>query len=292
MIDYFSFEGVNGNVFSVDQIMDFPLSNFDMTVETRNDEQNKVQRDGNWQTYDYLGQRTFHFEGDLLGSSYSNYWKRRAALLSCFEPRPDLGFRYTVRLHIKFTGIDEELIADCNLDGQPELALDASTPAVSNCMINLKAADPRLYGANIQIGVTGFPVVSGGFTFAMTFPLSFTVGSPGGSYTVINSGNVKTYPTVLIYGPCISPTVTRYDVTGTPHNFILNNLFIQDGDYVTIDMRDRSVVTSGGYDASGSIDPTSEWLYLEPGLNQTKFVALNPAGSCRAEWHWQNAYLL
>lgn len=291
MIDYFSFEGVNGSVFTVDQVMDFPLSAFETIVETRNDEQLKVQRDGLWQTYDYLGKRTFHLEGDLLGTDSYNYWKKRMALLSCFEPRPDLGYRYTVRLHIKFTGIDEELIAECNLDGEPQLPLAANYPGISNCAIDLKAADPRLYGLNVQVAATGFPVVSGGRTYAKSYPKTYTAGSPGGTTTINNAGNTKTYPTVVIYGPCLSPVLTKFSA-GATHNFSLDNFFVPDGGYVTIDMADRTVITSDGYDASGQINADSEWLYLDAGNNDTKFVAFNPAGSCHAEWNWQNAYLL
>src|SRR5947207_9080298 len=120
MIDYVIFEGVNGQRLTVDQVMDLPMSTFETTVETRNDENVKVQLDGQWPEYDYLGKRTWHIEGDLVGNDPADYWARRKELVGVFEPRPDLGFLFTVRLHVKFTGL-EELVSDCTLDVTPEI---------------------------------------------------------------------------------------------------------------------------------------------------------------------------
>jgi tail protein len=292
VIESLTFEGVNGSIYVVDQIMDLPLSAFEMPVESRNDEEEIVQRDGLWPEFDYLGKRTFHIEGDLIGADIPNYWQKRMQLMSCFEPRPDLGFTYTVRLHMKFMGVVEELIADCNLDGQPEIPLAAMAPAVSDCQINLKAADPRLYGLNVNAYDTGIPVVSGGMFFPMTFPLTFIAGSSGGSATIINSGNTRSYPTVQIYGQCTSPSLQTFDADGTTHSFTLDNVHIADGDFVTVDFRLRRVTSSSGFDLSGAIHAGSEWLSLNPGNNNTKFTALNAAGSCHAQWQWQNAYML
>jgi hypothetical protein len=292
MIESLLFEGVSGAIYAVDQIMDFPLSAFEMPVESRNDEEEVVQRDGYWPEYDYLGKRTFHIEGDLIGSDIPNYWAKRQQLMACFEPRPDLGFTYTVRLHMKFMGVVEELIADCNLDGQPELPLTALAPGISDCQINLKAVDPRLYGLNVNAFDTGIPVVSGGRTFPWSFPLTFTTGSTGGSATIINSGNTRSYPVVQIFGGCTSPSLATFDSDGTTHTFALDNVHIADGDFITVDFRLRRVTSSNGLDLSAAIHPGSEWLFLNPGANNTKFTALNSTASCHAQWQWQNAYML
>lgn len=292
MIDYIIFEGVSGNSYAVDQVMDLPLSDFETEVESRNDETNIVQRNGNWPEFDYLGKRTWHIEGDLMGADVQDYWRRRQLLMACFEPRAELGFTYTVRLHMKFSGIDEEIISDCNLDGHPTLPLTALAPGISNCQINLKSADPRCYGINVNALETSAPVVTGGRTYAKTYPKVYASGSTGGTGTVIVAGNARTAPQVQIFGQCSSPSLQTFDADGTVHSFSLDNLFINDGDNITVDFRLRTVTSSNGLDLSGAIRPGSEWLTLPPGPNDIQFTALTPSGNCHAEWRWQNAYFI
>ena len=292
MIDYLVFEGVNGQVFTVDQVMDLPLSAFETVVETRNDENVKTQLDGIWPEYDYLGRRTWHIEGDLIGTDPGNYWQRRMDIQGIFEPRPDLGFLYTVRLRVKFTGIGEEVISYCNLDGMPELPLAAMNPSISNCLINLKAADPRLYGSIIQTFTTDNPVVSGGRTFNKHYNFTYGASSSGGVASLANSGNTKTYPQITMYGPCDSPQAQVFDAHGNLHMFSLAGYSLGAADWVTVDFRARTVTDDGGQDVSAFMQPGSEWLYLEPGTNNTRFVGFNSTTACHAVWQWQNAYLL
>lgn len=296
MIDYVILEGANG--FSVNLAPDtttnpiYPMQNFDMQYASRNDQTDKVQQDGQWETYDYLGRMTLHIDGNILGDSPWDYWQNRLNFMSVFNPVAALGLKWTVNARVKFTGISEEVSTHFNLDGRPDAPITSQYPANSPFTVSITAPDPRWYG-NQQTFNTGQPVTVGGLTFPLTFPLSFGSLNTGGDAFLSNSGNTQTYPEVVIYGPALVPSLSIFNADGTESTLIFNGsggLMIADNDYVIVDMKYRTVQSSLGNNLFSYVSGT--WWFLPPGINHVRFNCLNSSPDTYATFAWSNAYLV
>jgi hypothetical protein len=292
MIDYVILEGANGTSVYLDPTTNvYPMQNFDMQYASRNDQTDKVQQDGQWETYDYLGRMTLHIDGNILGDSPWDYWEKRMAFTSVFNPVSALGFKWTVNARVKFTGISEEVSTHFNLDGKPDIPINSQYPANSPFTVSLTAPDPRFYGTQ-QTFQTGQPIAVGGLTFPLTFPLSFGSLNTGGDAFLSNSGNATTYPEVIIYGPASSPSLTIDNADGTQTILQLGasgGLSVGDGDYIIVDMKYRTVQSSLGANLFQYVSGT--WWFLQPGINHVRFNCLDSSPDTSAVFAWSNAYL-
>lgn len=291
MIDYVILEGANGTTVQLDPNI-YPLSLWDLQYDSRNDQTDKVQQHGQWQTYDYLGRVTLHVEGNILGNSPTDYWSNRLKFAQVFNPVSELGFKYTVNVRVQYTGVQEEVTGQFNLDGRPDIPINNQFPANSPFAVSLKAADPRMYGVP-QSYSTGQPVAVGGLTYPLSYPLSYGSANTGGDAFLNNGGNANTYAQVVINGPVTMPTLTLdnpSDGTQTELAFTASGgLNIHDGDYVVVDMGQRTVVSSTGTNLFSYVSGT--WWFLRPGSNHVRFNGLNTTPSTYAAFQWSNAYL-
>lgn len=290
MIDYVILEGANGSTLQMDPAA-YPLTVFDFTYDSRNDQTDLVQQHGQWQTFDYLGRVTLHMEGQILGNSAVDYWTKRQAFAQVFNPVPELGFRYTVNVRVKFTGILEETSGQFNLDGRPDNPLNSLYPSQSPFQVSLKAPDPRMYGVQ-QATDTGQPVAVGGLTYPLSYPLSYGSANTGGDTFLNNGGNANTYCQVVIYGPITAPTLTIDNSDGTQSTLGLTasgGLKVRDGDYISVDFKKRTVTSSVGNNLFSYASGT--WWFLQPGINHVRFNGLDSNADTYATFEWQNAYL-
>ena len=292
MIDSLILEGVAGGSVNLYD-PGYELTHFDPQYDTRNDETVRVQQDGIWATFDYLGKLTIHMEGNILGSSGADYWAKRMALASVFVPAPQFGNRYVVKLRAQFTGFSEEVFALCQMDGRPDLPITADFPFMGAFQIALKAADPRFYGA-AQTATTGGPNTSGvgGLNFPFQFPINFSLNTTttGGDLLLTTTGNAYTAPVVTITGPCQSPAVTMFDADNNAFTIGLSTS-LADMQTATINFTDRTVVSGTGANLYQYVGGT--WWTLPPNATtHVKFTCLSADTDTLATFVWQNAYLL
>lgn len=99
--------------------------------------------------------------------------------------------------------------------------------------IQWEATDPYLYSAPTNSQTVGLAGPSSGFGFPITFNLSFGGSLSPNQMTVVNNGDVTCWPTLVINGPCLNPTVQNTGVAGNP--FVSLNLQLFSGDQVIID---------------------------------------------------------
>lgn len=223
----------------------------------------------------------------------------------------------SVQLIPKFSGVSKELmrrrlrafthprlrpILYMQLDGQAEqlIRLRRSTwsnliqnPSYAPVALQFVAPDgiiesAELHTANANASATG---LEGGFTFDLSFDLTFTGGVVIGETSVVNAGDADAYPLIRLYGLCTEPTIVN-ETTGQTLAFV--GLTINAGDFVEIDTRAKTVRYNGDPANSqyNKFDfANSEWWTLQPGTNVIRFAPLTSSFPSNAEINWRDAWL-
>jgi hypothetical protein len=75
--------------------------------------------------------------------------------------------------------------------------------------LSLLAPDPRKYDSTSRSVSLVLPVLTGGIAPPLTPPLTITGSTSTSQATLVNDGNVLTYPTLVIVGPCPPATIVN-----------------------------------------------------------------------------------
>lgn len=137
--------------------------------------------------------------------------------------------------------------------------------------LSLVAADPRIYGWELGSASTTTQQVSSpaGRVYDRTFDQGYGVASPAGQLLAFNAGDTTTYPLVTITGPGVNPSVTNA-TTGQTVAFFYT---LGDGDKLTIDMLNHTVMLNGSFSRYSAVDfNTSNFWGLIPGFNDIRIV--------------------
>lgn len=132
------------------------------------------------------------------------------------------------------------------------------------------------------------PVDSWGFPFS--FPFSFGAESAGGDLVVVTTGDLETFPRILIYGPAAAPII-RNLTTGRSLSFV--GLSLAAGDFAEVDCWDETVYLNSneGFSLLGAVDiANSDFWQLAPGLNLIQLVASGFDANTRATIFWRDSF--
>lgn len=140
---------------------------------------------------------------------------------------------------------------------------------LQNGSIQFEATDPYLYSAPSTSTTISLPTAGTGFSPNMIFPLSFGGGGTPNTAAVTNSGDVTCWPTLVITGPCLNPSVSNGTIAGNPT--IQTAISLNAGDQLWIDCRLGAIT----YYPSGSTVGTPYQFVLQPG---SEYFGL-PAGT-------------
>jgi hypothetical protein len=154
------------------------------------------------------------------------------------------------------------------------------------------ADDPRLYSEAKQSSVAPFNTTAG-FSFPMSFPLSFGGGSVSGSLAINNTGNIETRPLLIVEGPCENPSITNVTAEGSPN--LTFDLTVGAGGRLVIDtdLHTATYYTAGttiGATRLGTLAYGSQWFTLSPGVSTVQFLAATAEGQLSVQF--ASAYLL
>jgi hypothetical protein len=150
----------------------------------------------------------------------------------------------------------------------PTLAPDYSN-GVAFATIEVTCPDPRKFGTDVAMS-TGLPMVSGGLTFPMTFPIAWSGTQASGAVTLNNPGDTNGPMKLRINGPCTAPSVTHTEL-GTSLT-LAANLTVNAGDWLDIDCEARTVLYNGQASRNGYLTSRG-WFSFEPGPNTIGFNA-------------------
>lgn len=158
---------------------------------------------------------------------------------------------------------------------QDEMTVTQQGPRVFGWSIQLGAGDPRKFTAALS-GNTRLPSSTGGFTFPLTFPWSFTETVTSGRLQLTNPGTA-TGPVVLrIDGPIVGPQVTHV-TTGTPLVFS-SSLSLNTGEYLTVDMEAQTALLNDQSSRNSTLTSRG-WSGFSPAtVNEWDFTAQSGSG--------------
>lgn len=141
------------------------------------------------------------------------------------------------------------------------------------CVIQLEAIDPRMYGTVLNSYSASLPVFTGA-SFNFTWNVNFGVVTNSGIITALNAGNFNTSPIITIAGPVDNPIVENI----TAGKRLAFALTINSGDQLVIDTDAHSVLyyvagSSIGASRRSSMTTDSQWWELMPGSNTIRYSA-------------------
>jgi len=143
--------------------------------------------------------------------------------------------------------------------------------------IGLVAADPRKFGTATTLR-TALPSQSGGLTFPVTFPITWSAVSVTGQVSLVNDGNIAGPVQVVASGPLSDFTVTHTGSSGT--RVVSVALPLLAGEYVVVDMEAETVLAQG--QASRTQYVTSRGFSgFDPGRNTWAFTSSSFSSSAQ-----------
>jgi len=291
MIDYIFFENVNGATIALNEDT-YPVNSFESHVDTRRDELDRVLDHGRWPAYQFSGVRTFNIEGTIL-SDEKGIMQRALELQAAFVTSPWMALQRIGRLHIKYTGIDEELISDVYLDGHPSIPLAGLSPQAADFQIQLVSDSPAMFASQPIQYTTGSPQPGTGLVLEnVVLENVFLTGDAGTDVDVVNTGNMETYATMRLWGPVDAPLINMFHGSYQVQ-LNLGNAYLGAGEFIDIDMRERTIIKNGAENAYQYYDPNgSEWFVFPPGSSTVSLSAYQAVAPARLEIFLQAAYMI
>ena len=272
-----------------------PADSITTEVTFRQNNQDRSRNFGAYKAYPFLGTRVIRIEGDILGTSYTDYKDKRLAIMSIADPQPGISASVSSPYYLGLLSLDVDgttMVTWVTLDGYPELPIDVGMgPTNGRYMIAFKSIDPYLYSSTIhtQINITKntsyTPVNLGnGYCRNMTFRINGpqTIGAGDAAITVI------------------------MDQPATPDRATLTfSARMLTSDYIDVDVLNRRLLffeNATGLTTQFNNYTMSNWdeWYLHPtgytlgGLSDAIFwnTTATDATPGKMQISWQDAYLI
>ena len=290
MIDSAEFVNINGDSFTLND-NEIPFRSLDTYVEYRSDDIERQRDHGLFPVETFLGKRIFEIEGDILQATAGDYITKRRALQKVLMPYPGLNGKKIGDLYLQLTDVTERVYAEVTLDGRPSLPMEALAPARGSYQIIFKAFDPRLYGETLRTQDIEYTTADLGFTFPLTFPLTFSEGGLTGSEDLINSGDFETYPITTVYGPLTSPWELQLLDPNGVKVIRFGGLSLTSDQSVVIDHRARTAIFNGTTNVY-NYAIGSDWWPIPVGTTPARLWAFAGASPAKATFEWRYAYMI
>lgn len=150
---------------------------------------------------------------------------------------------------------------------QGEVLVSMTSALAATWSVQLVALDPRRYGPMVSQS-TGLPSSSGGLTWPITFPVTWTGVTNTGIVSIPNAGNITAPVLIRIDGPVPGFSISHI---GSGQLAVLSSSqALAAGEFVTIDMENRKVLAQGQASRAGYLTSRG-WFGHEPGPNQYAF---------------------
>lgn len=141
-----------------------------------------------------------------------------------------------------------------------------------------------------EVTVAASGLSTTGITYPVTYPVTYAPSSSGNPAAFYNEGNVPVSPVIRMYGPCSGPVI-GLDGVG---ELSFPALSIDAGDYVEVDMRERTVLYNSSTSASryAYLDfTTATWWQVQPGENSVRYSPASYSGAAEAVVTFRAAWL-
>lgn len=217
----------------------------------------KTRADGAWVSPQYAGGRIVHVNGTIAAPSWD------AATIAWDRLLGEFPFRQLATLKVA-TG--EGAVPE-----QMALIRQHEKPVLSNRFkgraefsLSVIAPDPRKYDASSRNTSLVLPVSSGGIAPPLTPPLTVVGSTSRSQVTLTNDGNVTTFPTLMVVGPC--PPATIANLTTGEAMRVLDP--VPADQTLVVDVLNGTATTGGQ-----ARRVLGSWWGLVPGVNELAFSA-------------------
>lgn len=138
-----------------------------------------------------------------------------------------------------------------------------------NAQVQILCEDPRIYTPGL---VTGQVALLSGSISGRGYNKSFNFGYGApvtqGNLNILLAGNRTSPGTLRIDGPVVNPSIIN-DTTGDEFDF---NITLNTGDYITVNLANRSVTLNGSQNIRSSMTITGHWFLFQPGNNSFRIL--------------------
>ncbi len=245
----------------------------------------------------YLGGRTITLDGEVYGSSWADLQARKRSLSALFMPSstervlqvPDPATTTPATIYAdQMSGYDR-------MTGRVIESIefgDTLDPSCQTWQVVLRASDPRRYTSVEESAITDDISTGGGRSFPRTYEKSYGTAEPGGTVDIVNVGSMESPWTVRVYGPVTNPIIE--DVSGLGQIVIDGNggLAIVEGDYLEIDVLERTAFLNSDSEQSRfryiNFEETTWWM-LPSGSSTIRFRGSAVSDPAYIEIVWRPA---
>jgi hypothetical protein len=160
------------------------------------------------------------------------------------------------------------------------------TDRTATWSVMVTAADPRRYDTVLQSGTTGLPTTTGGLSFPVTFPITFSATTVSGQINAANAGSMDTRPVLTIAGPVVAPVISALYPDGTVRQ-LAYSLDLASGDVLVIDTDAHTVILNGSVSRRRFMTVASGWPTIPAGASviyQFQSGTYNASAMLTATW--------
>jgi hypothetical protein len=168
---------------------------------------------------------------------------------------------------------EEGLLRHCSVQRQDQVLAKRIGKCDTDFSVQVVAKDPRKFGDLVSLS-TPLPSSSGGLTYPLTYPKTYTGVSKTGKVIVTNPGNTQAPVWLRVDGPIPAGGWTVTHVGKKQALTFASSLALTSGEFVTVDMDRREVLAQGQSARSGYVTSRG-WFSLDPGDNEIAFSAAN-----------------
>ena len=156
---------------------------------------------------------------------------------------------------------------------QDDVQITYLSDTIARYSIQIVAKDPLKYGDLVSTS-TVLPSSSGGLTYPVTYPITYTGISETGIIRLENTGNTQAPVWLRVDGPVPAGGWTVTHVGKKQSLSFATSLALGSGEFVTVDMERREVLAQGQSARAGYVTSRG-WFSLDPGINDIAFSATN-----------------
>lgn len=179
--------------------------------------------------------------------------------------------------------------------GSPSFGNVLEVPGRADCLLQwvapmgvFESAEEHLQ----DVYASSLTVTALGRNYPLTFPRSYPFAAPTGAASLVNVGNIDTYPLLRLYGPFTDPIL---DNVTQSKSLALTGITLGPGEFLEIDTRARTIFLNGDPDVNRYDKlafPGSKWWSLGPGITEVRFhPATYTVGVTRTQFAWRDNYL-
>jgi hypothetical protein len=226
--------------------------------------------------YSY-GARGLSIEGEILGSSTSNYETVRKAFIEAFAINDGL---QTLTITTREGTV---MYSDVIISSAVEIPHSKGELVWGSFRLELVAPFPYFEGAEQTEEIE--PIIGGGFTLPFALPLSLAVGGTNATI-VTNDGNGVNYPVIQVYGIISSFGIQNSTCT---QDLSVNYTLTTSSDYIEIDMYNRTALYNGVTNVLQYV--SGDWITLNPGDNLLKLFSASSSSPAKMVVTYKDSWL-